>query len=172
LAILNPEHLFQQAEQLIVPPAAGPPRQVNIRRAISAAYYGLFHATLIAAADQFVGKTKQGTSLYALVYRAVDHRDLRLLCEEVKKSKLSAKYLPFAPSGGFGANLQAFASAVLELQEKRHEADYNPMIRVKTLDAQLAIRMARAALASFEAARVQNQEAFLTLLTLLLFPPR
>src|SRR3954454_4175598 len=39
LAILNPEHLFQQAEQLILPPAAGPPRQVNIRRAISAAYF-------------------------------------------------------------------------------------------------------------------------------------
>ncbi len=46
------------------------------------------------------------------------------------------------------------------------------MIRVKTLDAQLAIRMARAALTSFEAARVQNQDAFLTSLTSLLFPPR
>lgn len=46
------------------------------------------------------------------------------------------------------------------------------MIRVKSLDAQVAIRMARAALTRFEAARTQNQDAFLTLLTLLLFPPR
>ncbi|CCE04563.1 conserved hypothetical protein [Bradyrhizobium sp. STM 3843] len=169
MAILNPEHLLEQAEQLIVPPAAGPPRQVNIRRAISAAYYGLFHATLIAAADQFIGVTKQTTPLYSLVYRAVDHRALRSLCEEIKKSKLSAKYLPYEPSGGFGSNLMAFALAVLELQEKRHEADYNPMIRMKSLDAQLAIATARAALTRFEAARGQSREAFLTLL---LFPPR
>jgi hypothetical protein len=39
LAILNPEHLFEQAEKLVIPPPAGPPRQVDIRRAVSAAYY-------------------------------------------------------------------------------------------------------------------------------------
>src|SRR5215216_7618181 len=45
VAILNPEHLFDQAEKLILSPPAGRPRQVDIRRAISAAYYGVFHAT-------------------------------------------------------------------------------------------------------------------------------
>lgn len=169
MAILDPEHLFEQAESLLVPPAGGPPRQVNIRRAISAAYYGLFHATLSAAADQFIGMTKRSSPLYALVYRAVDHRALRVLCEEVKKPTLSPRYQPYQPSNGFGVNIVAFAVAVLELQEKRHEADYNPMTRMKSLDAKLAIAAARAALRRFEREEALRRGAFLTLL---LFPPR
>jgi hypothetical protein len=55
VAILNPEHLLEQAERLIEPPPAGPPRQVDIRRAISSAYYAVFHATLAAAARRFGG---------------------------------------------------------------------------------------------------------------------
>lgn len=115
MAILNPEHLFEQADKLILPPPAGPPRQVDIRRAISAAYYGLFHATITAAADQFVGVIKRSTSQYGLVYRSVDQGWLRSLCEEVKKPTLMPKYLPHAPSNGFGPNIAAFAAAVLEL---------------------------------------------------------
>ncbi|UFS73719.1 hypothetical protein LPB73_17455 [Tardiphaga sp. 37S4] len=169
MAILNPEHLFEQADGLIVPPAAGPPRQVNVRRAISAAYYGLFHATLAAAADQFIGVTKRTASQYGLVYRSVDHRTLRNLCDEVTKQTLSAKYQPHQPPNGFGTNIVAFATAVSQLQEKRHEADYNPMVRMKSLDAALAIKTARAALASFQKASARRRRAFLTLL---LFPPR
>src|ERR1700751_1842071 len=90
VAILNPDHLFEQADKLISPPPAGPPRQVDIRRAISAAYYGVFHAVLAAAADQFVGVTKRSTSQYGLVYRSVDHLWLKKLCEEVKKPTLKA----------------------------------------------------------------------------------
>jgi hypothetical protein len=50
VTILNPDHLLEQADKLISPPAAGPPRQVDLRRAISSAYYGLFHSCLTAAA--------------------------------------------------------------------------------------------------------------------------
>ncbi|WP_159012675.1 hypothetical protein [Bradyrhizobium sp. S69] len=169
MAILNPEHLFEQAEELIKPLAAGPPRQVNIRRAISTAYYGLFHAMLAAGADQFIGVTKRDTSQYSLVYRSVDHRGLRNLCEEIKKQNLPARYQPYAPSNGFGPNIQALASTVVELQEKRHAADYNPMQRMRRIDADLAIKTARAALMRFEKASPKRKLAFLALL---LFPPR
>src|SRR5205085_11520225 len=134
-----PEHLFEQADKLRAPPPAGAPRQVDIRRAISAAYYGIFHATVAAAADQFVGVTKRSTSQYGLVYRSVDHSWLRTLCEEVQKPTLRAKYAPHAPPNGFGPNIIAFAAAVLELQQKRYAADYDPMIRVKASDAVLAV---------------------------------
>jgi hypothetical protein len=50
VAILNPDHLFEQANRLAVPFGPGSIRQVDVRRAISAAYYGLFHAVLTAAA--------------------------------------------------------------------------------------------------------------------------
>lgn len=169
MPILNPDHLFDQAEKLLAPPPAGPPRQVDLRRAISAAYYGVFHFVLTAAADEFVGVTKRATVRYALVYRSVDHRGLRDLCNEMKKSQLSAKYDRTAPASGFGANIQAFASAFIELQEKRHAADYDPSIRVKTSDALLALSTARSAVRRFTGANATRRKAFLSLV---LFAPR
>lgn len=151
------------------PPPAGPPRQVNVRRAISAAYYGAFHFALTAAADEYVGKTKRGSPAYTLAYRSVDHRALKELCEEVKKTMPKPKVQRYAPANGFGANLQAFASAFVELQEKRHAADYDPSIRVKTSDASLAIATARSAVRRFKRASSARRKAFLALL---LFPPR
>lgn len=169
MAVLNPDHLFEQAEKLIAPPPAGPPRQVDLRRAISAAYYGVFHYIIIAATDELVGVTKRSTNRYALVYRSVDHRAIRELCTEAKKQQLTAKYQKHLPSNGFGPNIQAFASAFVELQEKRHSADYDPSIRVKTSDAILAIATARSAIARFERATEARRKAFLSLL---LFSPR
>jgi len=169
LAILNPEHLFEQATRLVEPPPAGPPRQVDIRRAISSAYYGVFHATLAAAADEFVGVTQRSTSRYGLVYRSVDHKSLRELCAEVRKPTLSAKYVRYQPQGGFGPDIPVFAAAFLELQEKRHAADYDPLIRVRTSDALLAIGTARSALVRFAQASASRRKAFLSLL---LFSPR
>lgn len=169
MAILNPEHLFQQAEKLIDPPAAGPPRQVDLRRVMSAAYYGVFHHLLSAAADQVVGATKRNSDLYALVYRSIDHRALRDLCSEAKKVEPGKKYHRFSPPHGFGPNIQAFASACLYLQERRHAADYDPAIRVKTSDANLAITQARNAVQRFAAEDDLRRSTFLTLL---MFPPR
>src|SRR5947207_6601479 len=61
VTIPNPEHLLQQAEKLIGAPTLGQPRQVDIRRAISAAYYALFHAASIEAADNLVGARNRNT---------------------------------------------------------------------------------------------------------------
>src|SRR5215471_18975683 len=99
VAILNPDHLFDQADKLIAPPPHGPSRQVDLRRAISSAYYGAFHAVLAAVANRFIGSTKQSTSLYSLVYRSIDHQALRNLCLEVTKPNLSPKYIPHIPTG-------------------------------------------------------------------------
>lgn len=168
MAILNPDQLFEQAEKLIAIPA-GRPRQVDIRRAISSAYYAIFHAIITAAADQFVGVTNRDESRYGLVYRSVDHGWLRRLCEEVQKPALSAKFRRYAPKAGFSPNVVAFAAAAVDLQEKRHFADYDVMIRMNRSDAVLAISTARAALARFNGAGQVDKLAFLSLL---LFQPR
>jgi hypothetical protein len=168
VAVLNPNHLFEQANKLITI-QVGPPRQVDVRRAISAAYYATFHATITAAADQFIGVTNRDTSRYGLVYRSVGHAWLRDLCKEVQKPTLSNKFRPHAPIGGFGSNVTAFAAAVVELQEKRHSADYDVMIRMNKSDAVLAISTAKAALRRFSKASKTRRLAFLSLL---LFPPR
>lgn len=167
VTILNPEHLFDQADSLIASPG-GAPRQADLRRAISSAYYGIFHATLTAVADLFVGVTKRPTAQYGLVYRSVDHRSLRALCSEIIKPTLPAKYAAYRPRG-FSPNIKAFAAAVVDLQEKRHTADYDPMIRVKSSDALAAVRTARRAVRRFDQASRQQRDLFLTLMV---FPPR
>lgn len=169
MAILNPEHLFEQAEKLIEPPAAGPPRKISIRRAISAAYYAVFHALLIATADEFVGKTKRASPEYVLLYRSINHGWLRQVCDGLKTPTPSKRFAPFAPGNGFGENIQALAVAVIDLQEKRHAADYDPSIRVKTADALLTIRTGRSALRRLSRASPARRKRFLALLA---FPPR
>lgn len=168
MAILSPEHLFEQAQKLITS-QGGRPRQVDIRRAISAAYYAIFHATITAAADQFVGVSNRDESRYGLVYRSVDHAWLRKLCEEVQKPTMSSKLKRYAPATGFGPNIVALAAAVEELQEKRRSADYDVMIRMNRSDAALAISTAQAALDRFGTASQPERIAFLSLL---LFQPR
>jgi hypothetical protein len=159
----------EQAERLIAPASPGAPRQVDLRRAISNAYYGVFHATLASVANQFIGKSKQSTSQYNLLYRSIDHATLRNLCMELRQRNLSPKLGRHAPVGGFGSDIRAFAATVLDLQQIRHDADYDPSIRYQRSESIRAVRAARDALASFEAAADIEREAFLSLLV---FKPR
>lgn len=165
----RPDHFFEQADRLVVRPTVGAPRQVDLRRAISSAYYGLFHFVMRSVADEFVGGGQRNSLRYALVYRSVDHRALRDLCGEAVKSTLSAKYKAFVPAGGFDADIQAFARAAIGLQDKRHGADYDPRASFRMSDAKLVILEARNAIARFQRANDELRASFLTLLA---FPPR
>ena len=164
MATGNPDYLFEQAEKLVSPPPAGAPRKVDLRRAISSAYYGVFHATLTAAADEFVGKANRSDRRYALIYRSVDHRTLKQLCTEVNKQQPSRPFVPYFPKSGFGPDIQNFAAAAISLQEKRNSADYDPLIRVTSADAKLVIEKARTALERFDKADQTLRRVFLTLL--------
>jgi hypothetical protein len=170
LTLPNPQHLLQQATRLsTTTPSGGPLRQTDLRRAISNAYYGVFHATLAAAADQFVGTTKRSTIQYALVYRSIDHRALRELCLEMRKRTLPRLLARHSPPGGFGPHLTVYSEFVLELQEKRISADYDPLKRYQRSDSLSAIAVAQLALSRFKAATDAERQAFLALLV---FKPR
>ena len=169
MSVLNPDHLLEQADRLITPPGGGAPRQADLRRAISNAYYAVFHAVAAQAADDIVGRTHRPNPRYALVYRSINHKSLRELCEEIKKTNLRAKYSAYSPKGGFGPDLIALASAVIELQEKRHLADYDTLFRVRMSDAVLAVATGRTALDRFRNASRTSRKAFLSLLV---FSPR
>lgn len=166
MTIPNPDHFFEQAARLVESSARGAPRQVDIRRAISAAYYGVFHFLSQKAADQFVGSTPQqrASAVYALVYRGIDHRTLRELCEDVQKTTLPNKLKTYAARGDFDQTLKDFARSVVELQEKRHGADYDPSLKFKSSDVNLLIATARTAIQRFAAAPSDHQRAFLALL--------
>jgi hypothetical protein len=116
---------------------------VDLRRAISDAYYGVFHATLAAAADQFVGASKRSTNRYVLVYRSISHGAIYELCSEVRKPALPRSLVRHGPSGGFGLNLRGYAEGVLTLQAKRLSADYDPLMRYRRADALAAVSEAQ-----------------------------
>ena len=164
MSILSPIHLFEQADRLVAPPPAGPPRQVDLRRAISSSYDAIFHLTLTALADEFVGAAHRGSSRHALVHRGVDHRAIKDVCSVILQGKPPAKYGPYVPTDGFGRGMMAFASAFIDVQEKRHRADYDVAARHRTLDARLAITTGRSAMAGFTGADASERRIFLTLL--------
>jgi hypothetical protein len=164
MAILIAEHLFDQADKLAVMPGRGSPRQADMRRAISAAYYGVFHYCLTAAADEFVGVSHRLTGRYALVYRSIDHKTLKDVCIDVRKQTPPARYSQYIPTLGFSAEIREFAKGVIELQEKRHAADYNPRSAFSTSDARVAVAIARKAVSGFSAADMEQRKMFLTLL--------
>jgi hypothetical protein len=116
-----------------------------------------------------VGKVRRGTVDYGLAYRRVNHRWLRELCDDLRKAQPPKRLAPHLPSGGMGPEIQSLAAAVVELQEKRHSADYDPLIRVKTVDALLAVGIGRSAVARLGKASAQRRKRFLSLR---MFPPR
>jgi hypothetical protein len=155
----DPNRLFDHADALI----SNHQDETDLRRAVSAAYYGVFHFTLRALADWIVGSANRSTDRYALVYRSVDHKVLRALCDKFRGATLNADIQPYEPTGGFGP-LGNFARALLNLFELRILADYNPVRPLSHTDALGAVSSARPAVANFQAATPAQREAFLTLL--------
>ena len=165
----NPDHLLDQAERLLSSSRPGPPRQADLRRSVSSAYYALFHFVLRALADEFVGASRRRSARYALLYRSVEHRALRELCLEATKQRPSSRYAPYVPEHGFGAHLLAFSATAVELQGRRLAADYSPLASFSAKDAKLAVGAARDAIQRFGTADEEQRRMYLTLL---LCPPR
>jgi uncharacterized protein (UPF0332 family) len=154
----DPERLFGQAAALATSAEA---RQTDLRRAISAAYYGLFHFTLTAAADMVVGSDNRSSARYSLVYRSIDQLRLRALSAQLSGTK--PQNLPLVPSGGFGT-IADFARIVGYLYELRNLADYDPSRDFTPEEAKSAISDARQAIKWFQQGTTEQQQAFLTLL--------
>jgi len=163
MTIPNPDHLLEQTDRLAAAPVVGPPRQADLRRAISTSYYALFHAIATDVADLMIGRRYRATNQYELIYRSLEHTSLRNLCNEVQKQTLPARYAKYEPASGFGDDIKAVAAAVAELQEKRHSADYNPLLKFRTSDAVLAVSTARAAIGRLRSAPSAKKRAFLPL---------
>jgi hypothetical protein len=152
---MNPEDLLDQADFMInyaLP--TGRPRQVNLRRAISNAYYALFHFAMRAGADMVVGASarRNAPQLYARAYRSINHNELRDRFKELRGRPATS------------VNIRAFMDAAVDLQKARHDADYDPLYRATKTVANEGVQLARDAIAAFEAASSDEQKACLTFL--------
>jgi uncharacterized protein (UPF0332 family) len=90
-------------------------RFVARRRAVSTAYYAVFHALMQLCAEELLGSSKQSGPEYEIVYRSLNHGSL--------KDAFNKKPLNTVPT------LKEIGDRVVELQTARNLADYVPMGR-------------------------------------------
>lgn len=169
MALINPEHLFVQADAFLLQIDRGSLRQADLRRAVSNVYYGLFHAILTAAVGEVVGRSVRGSPISTLAYRSISHQRLRILCEQIDKNNLEQKIKSYEPIVGFDVYMRTIARAVVELHNKRHAADYDPSLSFLQTAARAALQTARSAVNRLAHLRADQRRAFLNLT---LFEPR
>ncbi|MCJ2093417.1 hypothetical protein MKK67_13100 [Methylobacterium sp. J-072] len=159
--MLDPLELLAAARALASGPA---PRDAELRRAISTAYYALFHTTLKLAAERFVGAAQSGTAAYALVYRGFAHGRMKEICRAIDRPVLSQRHQALLQRTGVSPAAREFASAFASLQELRHSADYDPQVVFRSsdaVDACDAADLAIQALATINAAELADILALL-----------
>lgn len=144
---MQPRDLIEAARVLCRIEAEAPP-EVCLRRAVSTAYYGLFHCLCRAAADTLVDGADEVDGTWLRVYRALNHGSARRACT-------NAAFLARLP-----AELRLFAQTFATLQEKRHTADYAPNVPFKQSQVAEDIEMADLAIVNFDAAPPRERRAF------------
>ena len=143
--------------------------EADFSRAISSAYYAVFHACLHEAAIHIVGTDNLSSPLYTLVYRSIDHKQLRDICVESGKTNPKPMYQKYIPSDGLGSDIRGYANTFVELYELRMLADYDPTVTFTMTEVGTSIKAARTAIERLGRANAEMKRIFLTLL---LFRPR
>ena len=131
--------------------ATNPPSEAQLRRAVSTAYYAVFHKVVQAGAERLIGSGSQGTAGYGLIYRSFNHGRLKSVCESLSVARLSKTLQQQLGRTAVSLEMRGFAAAFATLQEARHFADYDPSIRFILSDATDFVEEAGAAMAIFDA---------------------
>lgn len=162
--MIDHKRLLVIADDLIGRTKAGAPNQTALRRAISTAYYALFHYLLSSAADSLVGKRNRNSSRYGLVYRAFDHGRMRQVCQSVDKPVLGDKEKLALGVVKPSQEIRNVASAFVLLQQRRHWADYSPVDKVGRSDAIDLVNQAEFAINQLDNCDKEQRSNFLVFL--------
>jgi uncharacterized protein (UPF0332 family) len=129
------------------------------RRAVSTAYYAVFHALAKLCADYLTRSAVRSTDEYSRVYRSLEHGALRNAFAQspLKEHK----------------SLSRIGELAIKLQVERHRADYLPPLSgsFSSREVQELIDEAREAVLEIENLKPRNRE-LRTLATYLLFRER
>ena len=153
---ISPDEMLLTARQLV---DNAIPSQADLRRAVSTAYYFMFHKLLKTATERFIGSRLN--SAYEEFYRSFSHQQMKQVCEDITAAQVKQ---PLAARLGFNApteNVQDFGRGFIELQQNRHEADYNPRKLHNFQDSSSLVQLAEDAMAAFFRIPVQEQNAIL-----------
>jgi hypothetical protein len=99
-------------------PAPTDPEQACLRRAVSTAYYALFHLLVQEAVQGWLGSPAARLGLE----RTLEHRNMRDVSRTVSQGSWRGWSTPRIP---VPAELKAVAKTFFHLQGARHQADYD-----------------------------------------------
>jgi hypothetical protein len=134
------------------------PTQAGLRRAVSTAYYALFHLLIDEAVGNWAIEWQRST-----IARTFDHGKMKKICEE----RIHQFYSSGKPADGL--QLMKVAQTFSILQDKRLTADYDNSFNWDRTNAMAQVDLARAAFADWRAIRTTNEaQNYL----LMLFLPR
>jgi selenocysteine lyase/cysteine desulfurase len=97
-----------------------------------------------------------------LFYRSLDHNRTRERCKKLGQNPLPNEEQTFFGWPSFPAELRFFASEFVNLQELRHQSDYDPDVKFTNQEAQEAVDAARTAIANLRAAQEESLIPFLS----------
>ena len=138
---------------LLPQPPATQPAPAAIRRAISGAYYAAFHALTSSNANALIGPASDQLTADAWIriYRGLNHDQARSQLQQNRAN--------------FSTSVQDFADLFRDLQNERHNADYNPRAIFTAQTAATWLNKAEAAITDFLQAS-QSERAAVAVLTL------
>ena len=155
---MNWRHLIEAASFLagltVQPAPRGRPRQAMLKRAISTAYYAMFHALCQTNANALIGVSPGPPypMAWTRAYRALDHNFAR---ERLVRHRSRTP-----------AAIQAFALSFSDLQQQRHRADYDPNARFLRSEVVSLIERAETAIQGVFAATDAERRALATIVLL------
>lgn len=121
------------------------PKQSSLRRAVSAAYYALFHLLISEAVANW-----SRVNLRAALGRAFDHNIMKAASNRLQ----DARQFPFTGEDlTVVAALKAVAKTFAQLQEKRHIADYDNTTFWTRTEALAQVKSAERAFATWKPIR-------------------
>ena len=124
----------------------GRPTQAKLRRAVSTAYYAMFHCLAGCAANLIIGRTRKPA--WHQTYRALEHGKARNACEDKR------------PMATFPQGVRHFAKTFVILQKARQQADYALDGQYSKLDVLAVIDRAERSITRFEQTDAQHRRAF------------
>ncbi len=144
------EDLLFQARHLATLDARKP-KQINLRRAVSSAYYALFHFLVEEVCRSQLGTLNSDVAFRNVIARAFAHSTMKRACLSFSGGTLPNKVASRLP-GGFAISgpIRDIASAFVDAQQERHEADYDRGERFNRTDVLALVEEIEGAIAIFQ----------------------
>jgi uncharacterized protein (UPF0332 family) len=140
-------------------------QRISQRRAVSAAYYALFHHLNGSAVDLIAPNVQSETNHH--IQRWFEHAQMKKICGHFLSTKLDKP--PLALIGGTAStDLRNVAQSFITLQEARHDADYNLSYSLGSEEAQKLIILTLVAMDAWDRI-ASSAEANIFILSLLMW---